>query len=133
MYISSIKIENFRLFGAGADAFQLSLKPGLTALVGENDSGKTAVIDALRFVLGTRDQETIRLELTDFHHAPSGDRANEITIRLTFSGLTGADRSDFAEYLTYLDDESIETVMILTWIARRAESDGPARRFMPIE
>lgn len=133
MYISDIWIENFRLFGAGANAFRLSLKPGLTALVGENDAGKTAVIDALRFVLGTRDQESMRLEPTDFHHAPSKDRTSEITIRLTFSGLTGADRSAFAEYLTYLDGEPPEAVMILTWVARRAESDGLARRFMPIE
>jgi len=133
LYISDIRIENFRLFGAGANAFQLSLTPGLTALVGENDAGKTAVIDALRFVLGTRDQESMKLELTDFHHAPSGDRTSEITVRLTFSGLTGADRSAFAEYLTYLDGEPPEAIMILTWIARRAEGDGLARRFMPIE
>lgn len=133
MYISDIRIENFRLFGAGADAFQLSLKPGLTALVGENDAGKTAVIDALRFVLGTRDQESMRLELTDFHHSPSGNRSGEIAIRLTFSGLTGADRSAFAEYLTYLDGASPEAVMILTWVAHRVESDGFVRRFMPIE
>jgi putative ATP-dependent endonuclease of OLD family len=133
MYISHIKVENFRLFGAGANAFELSLNPGLTALVGENDAGKTALIDALRFVLGTRDQESIRLELTDFHHVPSGDRANEITIRLTFSGLTGADRRAFAEYLTYLDGVSTETVMILTWVARRAAGDGQARKYVPIE
>ncbi len=133
MFISNIMIENFRLFGAGANAFQLSLKRGLTALVGENDAGKTAVIDALRFVLGTRDQESMRLELTDFHQAPSGDRASEITIRLTFSGLTGADRSAFAEFLTYLAGESSEAVMILTWVARRTASDGAARRFMPME
>ena len=104
MHISEIRIENFRLFGAGKDAFRLSLKPGLTALVGENDAGKTAVIDALRFVLGTRDQESMRLELTDFHDAPNGDRAHEISTRLVFSGLTPGDRSAFAEYLTYRED-----------------------------
>jgi putative ATP-dependent endonuclease of OLD family len=133
LYISDIRIENFRLFGAGADAFRLSLNPGLTALVGENDAGKTAVVDALRFVLGTRDQDSMRLQHTDFHHAPSGDLSDEITIRLTFSGLTSADRSAFAEYLTYLDSKSPEAVMILTWVARRADSAGTVRRFVPIE
>ncbi len=133
MHISGISIENFRLFGAGDKAFQLSLKPGLTAFVGENDAGKTALVDALRFVLGTRDQESLRLELTDFHQAPSGARAREIVIRLIFSGLTGADRSAFAEYLTYRDGATSETNFILTWVARRAETDGPVRRFMPIE
>jgi putative ATP-dependent endonuclease of OLD family len=133
VYISRIWIENFRLFGAGKHAFQLAFKPGLTALVGENDAGKTAVIDALRFVLGTRDQESMRLELTDFHNAPSGERANEVTIRLVFSGLTAADRSAFAEYLTYREAASSEAILMLTWVARRAENEGPSRRFMPIE
>lgn len=133
MYISHIRIENFRLFGAATNAFELSLKPGITALVGENDAGKTAVIDALRLVLGTRDQESMRLEFTDFHQSTSGDRASEIVIRLTFSGLTSADRSGFAEYLTYLEGNTVEAIMIVTWLARRAEGDGPARRFIPIE
>lgn len=133
MYISEIKIENFRLFGAGQKAFRLSLQPGLTAIVGENDAGKTAVIDALRFVLGTRDQEFIRLDLTDFHLSDSDKRATEITIRLTFSDLTPSDRSTFAEYLTYLDNESSDVVLILTWLARRTENDSSIRRFMPVE
>ena len=132
VHISDIGIENFRLFGAGKEAFQLSLKPGLTALVGENDAGKSAVIDALRFVLGTRDQDSMRLELADFHNTPSGHRALEVSVRLVFSGLTAADRSAFAEYLTYRQAGSSEAILILTWIARRADTDGP-RRFMPIE
>jgi putative ATP-dependent endonuclease of OLD family len=51
MHISKITIENFRCFGEGKDRLELSLRPGLTALVGENEAGKTAVIDALRFAL----------------------------------------------------------------------------------
>jgi hypothetical protein len=61
MFISELRIENFRMFGEGSEEFLLSLEPGLTALVGENDNGKTAVIDALRLVLGTRDQESFRI------------------------------------------------------------------------
>ena len=78
MYIAKIKIENFRLFGAGEKAFLLDLSPGLTALVGENDAGKTALVDALRLVLGTSDQEYLRLETADFHR-PVGtiDAADE--------------------------------------------------------
>ena len=57
MYLSKLTIENFRCFGEGANRFELSLRPGLTTLVGENDTGKSAIIDALRFVLGTTDQE----------------------------------------------------------------------------
>ena len=89
MYLSTITIENFRCFGEGAKRLELSLSRGLTALVGENDSGKTAVIDALRFVLGTTDQEWYRLEDTDFH----GEGATrEIKIVCAFEGLSDRDR-----------------------------------------
>ena len=133
MYISEIRIENFRLFGAADAAFQLHLNPGLTALVGENDAGKTALIDALRFVLGTRDQDSMRLELSDFHQPLIGDRARDILVRLVFSGLTASDRRAFAEYLTYGDTAASETVLILNWVAKRTDTDGAIRRFMPVE
>jgi putative ATP-dependent endonuclease of the OLD family len=133
LYISEIAIENFRIFGEQKDRFTLSLNPGLTALVGENDAGKTAVIDALRLVLGTRDQESMRLDLTDFHQGPNGERAREISIRLVLSGLTSSDRSAFAEYLTYADAVSSQVILVLTWVARRAEIVGPSRSFMPVE
>jgi putative ATP-dependent endonuclease of the OLD family len=134
VYISEIRIENFRLFGAGEQAFVLSLKPGLTALVGENDAGKTAVVDALRFVLGTRDQESLRVETTDFHEPPGGDRAEQISIRLTFKKLTIPDRAAFVEYLTFLPAvEGSETCLFITWFARRNTNEGVTRRTLPPE
>jgi putative ATP-dependent endonuclease of OLD family len=39
----------------------------MNILVGENDSGKTSVIDAIRYVLWTTSYEFIRLFETDFH------------------------------------------------------------------
>lgn len=44
MHISRIKISNFRIF----ENIDLKLNKGLNLLVGENDSGKTALIDAIR-------------------------------------------------------------------------------------
>jgi putative ATP-dependent endonuclease of OLD family len=135
MYIAEIRIENFRLFGAGDKAFVLSLTPGLTALVGENDAGKTAVIDALRLVLGTRDLEVMRVDPMDFHQAtPGGERADQIVILRTFRGLTTADRGAFAEFLTY---ETItgatDTALIVTWVAKRNAKEGSSRRVLPPE
>ena len=55
MQLAPLKIENFRLFGSRAEQKHLDLRigKGLTVLVGENDAGKTAIIDAPRLVLGT--------------------------------------------------------------------------------
>lgn len=134
MYIAKIRIENFRIFGSGKDAFSLNLNPGLTALVGENDAGKTALVDALRFVLGTSDQEYLRLETTDFHRpVGASDPADEIVISCSFDGLTKSDRGAFAEYLSYqTTDTGTKTVLHVTWTAKRS-SVGTARRYMPIE
>jgi putative ATP-dependent endonuclease of OLD family len=69
VYLSQLTIENFRCFGEGEARFALRLQKGLTAIVGPNDAGKTAVIDAVRFALGTTDQEWLRIEDTDFHNS----------------------------------------------------------------
>jgi putative ATP-dependent endonuclease of the OLD family len=135
VFISELRVENFRVFGSGDRAFVLPFNPGLTALVGENDAGKTAVIDAIRYVLGTRDQELVRVEETDFHQGPAkNDRALEITIKLTFRGLTSADRGAFAEFLTYEEtDGKTDTALIVTWVAKRNTKEGASRRVAPPE
>jgi putative ATP-dependent endonuclease of OLD family len=132
VYIAEIRIENFRSFGTGERAFKLSLKPGLTALVGENDAGKTAVVDALRYVLGTRDQEQLRVDEADFHRSSEGDQANQIAIRLVFRDLTRADRGAFAEFLTFEEVVGRRQVcLVLTWSVKRAPTSTSRRAASP--
>lgn len=45
MHISDIEINNFRIF----DEFKITLNKGMNILIGENNSGKTALIDAIRY------------------------------------------------------------------------------------
>jgi len=115
MYLSKLTIENFRCFGEGDNRFEMTLEPGLTALVGENDSGKTAVIDALRFALGTSDQEWNRLEDSDFHVNSS---SREIRIVCKFEKLSPRDQRAFVEYLTYDKDANNEPVLYVNWMAK---------------
>lgn len=115
MYLSKLTIENFRCFGEGDNRFEMTLEPGMTALVGENDSGKTAIIDALRFALGTSDQEWNRLEDSDFHVNAS---SREIRIVCKFEKLTSRDKRAFVEYLTYDTDTNNEPVLYVNWTAK---------------
>lgn len=115
MYISKISIENFRCFDEAPNHFVLPLQPGLTALVGENDSGKTAVIDAIRLALGTRDQEWYRLEDSDFYERAI---SREIKIVLKFEGLTALDKRAFVEYLTYGVNETDDVAFYIHWRAK---------------
>ena len=130
MYISKITIENFRCFGEAANRFELPLRPGLTALVGENDTGKTAVIDALRFVLGTRDQEWYRLEDSDFYSAA---KSREIRIICKFEGLTARDKRAFVEYLTYGEKSEDKPVLYVNWTSKDTKEITKGRPYRRVD
>lgn len=123
------------MFGEGEQAFLLPLRAGLTAIVGENDTGKTAVIDALRLALGTRDQEFFKVEETDFHQPTDGTpRRKEIRIRCKFDELTRQDKAAFAEYLTYEDCGIVKVpVLYLNWKAAVAAKRVNQRRYTAVE
>ncbi|WP_016890821.1 ATP-dependent nuclease [Mycobacteroides abscessus] len=64
MHIESVKLTNFQCFGATSTT--VDLDDQLTAFVGGNGSGKTAVCGALMRLFGiTNDQRTIQVD--DFH------------------------------------------------------------------
>ena len=59
MYLSLLKIKNFRCYDE--NDHNIVFKKGLNVLVGENDSGKSAIMDAIKIVLGTTDMNWYRL------------------------------------------------------------------------
>ena len=46
MYIKKLTIKNFRVFDE--DGITLQFNKGVNAIIGENNSGKSAVMDAIR-------------------------------------------------------------------------------------
>jgi putative ATP-dependent endonuclease of OLD family len=127
MYLAHMHIENFRCFGCGDKSFDIDFQPGLTALVGENDSGKTAVIDAIRFVLGTTDQEWLRVEDNDFY-----ETSENISIKCRFEGLSLEEKSTFIEYLTYGEAEEKITLTIV-WEADKSAREIHGRPYHKVE
>ncbi len=116
MYLSELILRNFRQFGEGTTELRIDFQPGVTALVGRNDSGKSAVIDAIRYALLTRDQEYIRVQPEDFHIDADGEQADEIFIRCKLQDLNDAERGTFIEYLSYEDDN---VVLYVNWTVHR--------------
>ncbi len=116
MHLSELVISNFRQFGGAQRPFTLALQPGVTALVGENDCGKTAVVAAIRYALLTRDLDYLRVQPDDFYIDATGEQTADITIRCKLSGLSDEDRGAFAEHLTY---EGGDVALYVYWRARR--------------
>ncbi|KPZ27233.1 ATP-dependent nuclease [Pseudomonas coronafaciens] len=130
MYLSALSIRNFRQFGDLTPGFFIHFNEGVTALVGENDAGKTAVIDAIRHVLQTRDSDFLRLELEDFHVTGHGEPATDITLVCTLSGLSTLELGAFAEYVTFSSGEGL---LHVHWSARRLALPTASRRWVDIQ
>lgn len=107
MHLSELKLWNFRKYGTTDDGpdnekpgLCLQLEQGLNVLIGENDSGKTAIIDAIRYTLGTQSREWIQFEETDFH-GQGDSRASSFKIECVFRGFTHAEAGPFLEWLGF--------------------------------
>jgi putative ATP-dependent endonuclease of OLD family len=129
MYLSHLSARNFRQFGDGDAALEIAFKSGVTALVGRNDSGKSAVIDAIRYALLTCDQEFIRVQPEDFHIDEAGRQASEIFVRCTLSDLNEDEKGAFAEHLSY---NGTDVSLLVTWTAKRLDDLPGARRWIDV-
>lgn len=100
MYLSNIKFWNYRKFGSVGEIdlsnpnLDLTLTKGLNVLIGENDSGKTAIIDAIKLVLKTHSYDYIKVVSNDFFN-----EANRFRIELTFEDLIPDEAKNFTEWL----------------------------------
>lgn len=110
MFLAKIQIENFRIF----KSFELTLNPGMNLIVGENNSGKTALIDAIKYALGTHSGEWIRVSEDDFHKIET-----QFQIQLKFEGIAPEQASVFVEHLTHelVEDDHRRSVLYVNFVA----------------
>lgn len=99
-FLARVRIRNFRNF----QDLSASFTSGLNVIVGENNIGKTNLLDAIRAALGyaSATGEVLRVTAEDRHRDISGSYANEpIRIDLTFDGLTQDQQARFMEILEF--------------------------------
>lgn len=102
MYVSSIQIQNFRLF----DNIVIEFYEGLNVLIGENNSGKTTILKALELVFNRSNSK--RLLIDDFYSGVDldGGKPPEITIVAKLRSTQNEkpeDKAVVASWLTKLE------------------------------
>jgi len=124
MYLKELQLTNFRKF----ESLKVNFKKGLNVLVGENDSGKTAIIDAIRYILNTKSFETIRFEPRDFYKPtkttndnPQPERADTFTITTIFSDFSADEAAKFIEWGYFNEVKEFELRLFLK--AKRLDND----------
>lgn len=106
MYISELRLWNFRKYGKSfsdlnRDAdLRVPLNKGLNVLIGENDSGKSTILDAIKLVLKTHAYEWIKVEDTDFH-----SETDKLKIEIHFSGISNEEAKNFIEWSGWTEEE----------------------------
>ena len=72
----------------------MNFTTGINVLIGENDSGKSAIIDSIKLTLKTHSYEWFRLDWDDFY-----DGSDRLRIELRFDNLSDDEAKNFTEWL----------------------------------
>lgn len=119
MHISELKLWNFRKYG-GED-FDLTkphlvvpFKKGMNVLIGENDSGKTAIIDSIKYVLKTNAYESIRVQQDDFYND-----SDHLRIELLIDDVTDSEASNFTEIMSPREDGGLANLKLVLDVVRK--------------
>lgn len=107
MYLKTLRIQGFRRF----DDLSLNFKDGLNVIVGPNNAGKTAVVDALRVLLAASDEGNLRLTELDLHEKPGGATSPTATFTFVFSDLSEQNEADFANALVPVKDSDGKKIL----------------------
>lgn len=130
MFLTEVYIQGFRCFKSN-EPLELDLRPEaggsrLRILAGENEAGKTALVDAIRLCLGTRSEDRVRLTEADFFTDIVGAE-DTFVIRCAFDDLTADEQARFLEWCVMEDGQFR---LHVTFSARRQKmQDGSIRVF----
>lgn len=94
MYLAKLTVKNFRRLKESTFEFQT----GLNVVVGPNNIGKTAVVDALRALLTNHEDPYLRLYADDINNE-QGNVLKNIEFNYVFKGLSLEDEADFLHAL----------------------------------
>lgn len=122
MYLSILKLWNFRKYCAGTNdtpGLVVRFHDGVNVLIGENDSGKTAIVDAIRYVLRTQSGEFIQFDDKDFYQDVDGNRKDEFKIECVFDGLNDQDSGLFWEWLSWNEDKTRYILKVWLYVKRK--------------
>lgn len=102
MYLKELKIRNFR----SIKDITLNFSRGINILIGENNAGKTTIIDVLRICLGYRDQDGLRVNKNDFYISQYDEPLKHIEFDLSFE----KDKNEEIGYFIEMYDAEKDTL-----------------------
>lgn len=106
MFLEKVEYWDFRKYKSNDDAPGLivKLQKGMNLIVGENDAGKTAIIDGIKLLLGTLSDDYDRILETDFYTHDGKTFSEELKIVGYFTDLSDEESAKFLEWISFTQD-----------------------------
>lgn len=123
MYLHNLKLWNFRKYSTsdgskeivkGNEGLNVIFNESLNVLIGENDSGKTAIIDSIKLVLRTKSLDSLWLEDRDFYEDETNRRSDQLKIECVFKGFTNEEAGSFIDWIGLDNEKEFELIVWLT-------------------
>ncbi|GAE24403.1 hypothetical protein JCM9140_323 [Halalkalibacter wakoensis JCM 9140] len=103
MFLKELEIYNFRKFKEkenGDPGLLIKFNKNFNLIIGENDSGKTAIIDAIRLTLGTMSMDNPRISEEDFY-SDQQSSVDYFRIECLFTDLSAQEAGVYLEWLSF--------------------------------
>lgn len=105
LYLKKLTVTNFRKIKTS----EFKFTSGLNIIVGANNIGKTALVDALRSLLAGHEEAYPRFSTDDIHRPrDEAPLASDIIFQFVFTDLSKFDEADFLPALVPLDTGGFE-------------------------
>lgn len=122
MYLNKVFIEGYKNF---TDKFEIEFSKGLNIIVGENATGKTGIINAIRMILKEDEYGYLPVSDRDFHtpFKEPHQSANNFTINAQFGDMNSNEKIVF---LPWLNKE--ENVILSLKVENKTNFQGKYRK-----
>ena len=107
MFLEKVEYYDFRKYKSteGFAGLTVNLNKGMNLIVGENDAGKTAIIDGIKLLLGTLSDEYDKIIDTDFYTENGTEFSDTFKIVGYFKELADKEAAEFLEWISYSEEE----------------------------
>lgn len=125
MFLKKVEYWDFRKYKSLDDSpgLTVTFHKGMNLIVGENDAGKTAIIDGLKLLLGTLSDEYDKILDTDFYTQDGKDFSEDFKITAYFADLSDEESATFLEWLSF-DEDSTPQLKVSLKVRKKKGANG---------
>lgn len=125
MFLEKVEYWDFRKYKSKDDSpgLSVSFHKGMNLIVGENDAGKTAIIDGLKLLLGTLSDEYDKILDTDFYTQDGKVFCKDFKIIAYFANLSDEEAAKFLEWISF-DKDNKPQLKVTLKVAKKKSPNG---------